>query len=356
MANRTILQVSFSEIQKELSSRGLPQIITESLFLASISLFSLFGNVVILLAVYRSVRLHTVTNLLVTSLALCNLLTAVVLVPISTGVLATGKMYMGRLGCKVFGSLAYLLENVTFHTVCMMALNRLVLMAKPKWYDLLFSFKSTVMTVVSSWLFQLVYAFLPAFANWSEPFLSPGYSTCAFLVTDPLAKKFYRAQREIVVVGGVAVICACYIVVYIKIKNKKRIVFPVTRAVSQDFNTMEQDQNDRNEQDNERQQPVEFPDHDAVQLLSQLKTTKVLFYITVCFLVSWIPLSIILIVESYQSKYVSRQVELFGMTLLFLGTAFIPILLTMLNRDFRFQFLTILRVKNNDIASDHAQQ
>lgn len=495
---------SLEQVRQELSSRVLPLVVAESFLLASISLASLLGNILVLMAVYKKSRLKSSpTNYLIMSLALSDLLTALVVVPMSTGVLATGQMFMGVRGCKAFGCMTYLLSNITFYTVGLIAFNRFLFALSPKWYDFFFSAKSTIMTIISSWIFQFIYAVLPAVANWSEVYLMPGYTTCALFVTDPAAKVIYRAQSELQMIGGFIIIIVCYIVVFIKIK-KTRIIFPeaelsstidhprgpqgdpvdqgsrssryltpglpnppvpgvtkrrMTTGVSvtereqeestdeKEYNKLDlkyyiagkkikgnrsdnqdagkpagdyvkaegtsnvsQEHEKARENETERWSPHAFgsdsenavpsdfkqeatnaheyqteerslaiasgsgvspndtnqvateleaqesptdvadsfktlPQHPQ-RFLSQMKTTKLLFAITLFFLVSWIPLAVTIVVESYRSEYVQRQVELFGITLLYLGTTFNPVILPIMNRHFRSEFVKMLCFKN----------
>ncbi|XP_031558445.1 beta-1 adrenergic receptor-like [Actinia tenebrosa] len=467
---------SLEQMRHELSSRDIPLVIAESFLLASISLASLLGNILVLMAIYKSPRLKSPTNYLIISLAWGNLLTALIVVPMSTGVLATGKMFMGVQGCKAFGCMTYLLSNITFYTIGLIAFNRFLLALSPKWYDFFFSTKSTIMTIVSSWVFQFIYAVLPAVTNWSEVFLMPGYTTCALFVTNPAAKVIYRTQSELQMIGGFIIIIMCYTVVLIKIR-KTHLIFPEVEAstimenprdpqrdpvdqcsrssryltpdvpnspvtgvtkrrmtsavcllekvpeestvekehdaldqrcntagkliqgnssdnpdagksgdhvktkdyknvVPSDFNQeaskahkyhreesshdgigsdSDAAPSDANQVDPEleaQESPADVADSSKSdpqhphRFLSQMKTTKLLFAITLFFLLSWVPLAVTIVVESYQSEYLSRQVELFGITLLYLGTTFNPVILPIMSRHFRTEFLKMLCIRN----------
>ena len=72
-----------------LITRNLFLIILEVSSLVILNVLSLLGNILVCISVYKNSRLRTTSNLYIIALALSDLISAVLVIPFSTGVLIT---------------------------------------------------------------------------------------------------------------------------------------------------------------------------------------------------------------------------------------------------------------------------
>lgn len=75
----------------DLQSRSVYLVVVEVSSLIVLNLLSLMGNTLVCISVYRNTRLRTTTNLYITALAISDLLSAVFVMPLTIGVLVSGR-------------------------------------------------------------------------------------------------------------------------------------------------------------------------------------------------------------------------------------------------------------------------
>lgn len=73
-----------------------------ALVLVLFPIFTLFGNVLVILSVYRERTLQTVTNYFIVSLALADLLVAVVVMPFAVYVLVSSLLFIPYLSAPIY--------------------------------------------------------------------------------------------------------------------------------------------------------------------------------------------------------------------------------------------------------------
>ena len=75
----------------DLPSRSVALTIVESGFMTALNIFSLGGNIMVCIAVYRNTRLRSTTNIYIIALAISDLLSAIFVMPFAAGVLISGR-------------------------------------------------------------------------------------------------------------------------------------------------------------------------------------------------------------------------------------------------------------------------
>ena len=75
----------------------------------ALNIFSLGGNIMVCIAVYRNIRLRSTTNIYIIALAISDLLSAIFVMPFAAGVLISGRWPFGKVLCQV---------NAFFQPIC----------------------------------------------------------------------------------------------------------------------------------------------------------------------------------------------------------------------------------------------
>ena len=167
------------KMAEELNSRGLLLTSVEAGSMLLLNIFSLLGNILTCIAVYRNTRLRTTTNIYIAALAAVGLLSASLALPMSTGVLISGRWPFGEALCKINAFIVTYVTYISPVIIGLTALNRYVKICKTnQQYKRLFSEKKSPILVVTVWLLMGVYVVISRLIGPQEVQFSPGYVLC----------------------------------------------------------------------------------------------------------------------------------------------------------------------------------
>nr|XP_058950483.1 octopamine receptor beta-1R-like [Pocillopora verrucosa] len=99
----------------------------------------LIENSLICIAVYRNARLRSSTNLYIISLAISDIINAVIVMPFTVGVLITGEWPFGEAVCDFHAFFTLFSVYVSPTTMGLTAFNRYVRIVKPQHYPRIFT-------------------------------------------------------------------------------------------------------------------------------------------------------------------------------------------------------------------------
>ena len=164
----------------ELGSRSYSLVILEGSCLVLLNVFSLVGNVLVCLSVYRNPRLRTSTNLYIIALAISDLLSAVFVMPIAEIILFSGKWPFGDTVCQLHAFTSLFIIYVSPATMSLTAVNRYVRICKSRTtYKKIFSSRKSRFWLALIWLSVACYIAVPRLANWQGFEFVPGYAQCS---------------------------------------------------------------------------------------------------------------------------------------------------------------------------------
>ncbi|CAK6443365.1 unnamed protein product [Pipistrellus nathusii] len=134
------------------------------------------GNVLTLLALAIQPKLRTHFNLLIANLTVADLLYCTLLQPFSVDTYLHLHWRTGATFCRVFGFLLFTSNSVSILTLCLIALGRYLLIARPKLFPQVFSTKGIALALVGTWVAGVA-SFAPL---WNVYILVPVVCTCSF--------------------------------------------------------------------------------------------------------------------------------------------------------------------------------
>ena len=138
---------------KEFQSRSKEKIVLESGFFSLIIFCLLLGNFLTLLVVILNLRMRTIPNMLVTSLALTDFgLGATSAGPPGIGVLVTSQWPFSDAACQYQGYTVVTLALASTQTLALLAVNRYFRIVKPAKYKCYFTKKKTTVMILVAWL------------------------------------------------------------------------------------------------------------------------------------------------------------------------------------------------------------
>ena len=318
-------------MSNDLGPRSLSITVVEVASLIILNVLSLAGNVLIFISVYTNKRLRTATNLYIIALALSDLISALIVMPLSTGVLISGKWIYGDAVCQVHAFFSMFAIYVSSATMGLTAVNRYTRMCKSdKQYKKWFSMKKSRMLVAFVWLFVACYTGVPRLAGLQRYDFVPGYAQCSVIHLSALGKKIHYG---IVIPLFFLIPLTATIFCYAKVA--KMIRQHNTSASA----TLERRSITRVTIRRQFSQRSKFSAH-------EIKLSKSLFAVVFAFMICWIPFWIIVFLRRFLlvSK-MPRNVELLCMFLFYLSNTINPFIYAGMNPAFRREFRKILLCK-----------
>lgn len=141
--------------------------VSVAVLLSIITVFTVFGNVLVGLALYRFPTLRSMSNLLIGNLALSDCLLALTVLPISTGNDLLGYWVFGEELCRVWLCIDVLYCTASIWGLCTIAVDRYTATVYPVWYYERRSPKRALVYIIFVWLFSIVVSLAP-FIGWRE--------------------------------------------------------------------------------------------------------------------------------------------------------------------------------------------
>ena len=130
-------------LQEQLEARSKPTVVIESTVLLIITMASLAGNAMLCCIVYRNRRLQTPTTMLIFALAFTDLLTAVIVMPLTVDAAIHSKRRFNDAVCKAHAFAMAVLAQVSIFIMALTAFNRYVCVRRRTLYRKIFTKKKT---------------------------------------------------------------------------------------------------------------------------------------------------------------------------------------------------------------------
>ncbi|KAK3101920.1 hypothetical protein FSP39_007360 [Pinctada imbricata] len=155
-----------------MESSGLKTMLTSGMIVTSVLLLGiivvvLLGNSLVIIAVIKTRKLRTVTNIYIVSLACSDLLLGICVLPYSASYEVLGFWPFGRTWCSMWLAIDVLLCTASILNLCAISLDRFLAVTNPMKYPSLMSKRRGRVLVSCVWILSLIIS-LPPLIGWND--------------------------------------------------------------------------------------------------------------------------------------------------------------------------------------------
>ena len=137
-----------------------------SILIGFISIFTVGGNIMVIMAVVIFRKLRKIPNLLIVSLASADLIMGGVVLPLGCHYVVGSKWLLGNVGCNIWTSIDVLSVTASICTLCAISLDRFVAIVMPFEYSTKMTKNRARGIIVFIWVISAAIAFIPINLEW----------------------------------------------------------------------------------------------------------------------------------------------------------------------------------------------
>ena len=300
-------------------NRSIGIIIVEVAFCALVGILALFGNVLVSLAVIRRPKLRTSTSMFILALAIADILTALICVPITCAILVSDEWIRTSNFCHVQGFAIQTLALMSIGTLALTAVNRFFRVVKPSFYKRYFTKKKSLLVISIVWLSIVGFYAALLVSNSTHLGYEPSYAVCA------IAHSVVQTSVEFVfIIIAFIVIVVCYTLVFMNIRRHQlSVVSSLLSGKSKNSNLS----------------------------VEEIKISKLLFMTVLGFVICWVPSLVVITMDRVASQTTPPRPRTLLCTYLnYFSAALNPFIYGVMNRSFRVEYKRILLCRKIQVA------
>lgn len=140
--------------------------VVKGLCMSFIIVCAVLGNLLVVVSVFRHRRLRVITNYFVVSLAVADILVALMAMPFNASLEITGHWLFSYRMCDLWNSFDVYASTVSILHLCCISIDRHYAIVRPLEYPMVMTEGRVVVMLCHVWLAPLVISFLPIFMGW----------------------------------------------------------------------------------------------------------------------------------------------------------------------------------------------
>ncbi|KAJ8922691.1 hypothetical protein NQ315_007724 [Exocentrus adspersus] len=285
-----------------------------------IMVVGVLGNLLTIVALLRHSKLRTVAAAFIASLCISDLLFCFLVLPFSASQFFHGTWIHGDVLCIMIPTLRYGSVGVSLMSVASISVNRYILIAWPHMYQQIYTKLKVALYIGLIWAFSYGLQVPTLLGKWGVYGMDERLGTCSIKKDE-----HGRSSKTALFIIGFALPCVIIVICYAKIywvvrKSHKRL---------QQHNTGNKYKR------------------------SEMKITKMVLVIFVCFVVCYLPITV---VKIFDTEVNHATLHVVGYLLIYLSSCVNPVVYVTMNRQYRVAYLDTLRCRyNSNLDSQQTQ-
>lgn len=272
--------------------------IVQAFVLGIFTTVAVLGNIIVCVIVYKHRWILHPTNDFVISLALLDILTSTIPLPLTIRLFTGGPGCMfGRTTCSVYAFFNDFAKYASIYTLCFIAINRYYRFLKPVECHETFTPGYTLTMSICIWIGSSLLAGLPVMAGWAEYAFSYDYLGCVVKYNQDLQQSVWNTCILLLKIIPAFLTFNCYRVIYGAIRRSSCRVRSISHVRGNSC--------------------VTEANVEILNSAKKYRLTKTFLVISIVFVVSWFPPSIIFVID----QLLSLHLTLIGASILQFSTA-----------------------------------
>ncbi|CAH1781189.1 unnamed protein product [Owenia fusiformis] len=298
---------------------GLGDRVLQVVGLSILTVGCLFGNMFMCVVIKCNKTLHSIPNMLVFSLGITDLGVGLLNSPLNLVLAIAGRNIFGANLCNWYGVIIMVLTQCTMLHMCLMAINRYIMVCHPMKYRSVFTRKSVAIFIGIIWSISFLMAFLPVM-GWGSYKMYQTFGCCLPNFLEGL--DFMITDLVLITLVPTNVMIFCYFMVFKTVRNSKRKI-----AAALKNNKHAASSNLRKNDKKKRK---------------EMNITKVVLMIMVSYFVCYTPFLILFPINDIFGIYIPYWAGKLSAIFVVGSSACNPIILYLLSSEFRKAYIAML--------------
>ncbi|ESO98404.1 hypothetical protein LOTGIDRAFT_94741, partial [Lottia gigantea] len=290
--------------------------------LASLIFISISGNILVCVAVFTDRKLKRNSNLFIVSLAIADLLVAVLVMTFALANDIQGTWEFGAVFCKIWISADIMCSTASILNLCAISLDRFIHIKDPLRYESWMTGRRTMLFISLVWVLSLLISFVPIHLGWhQDPGEGAGPQTnedmCIFELNPIYAVVSSTISFYIPCIVMISIYCRLYLYARKHVESIKRT------HTAERFN-------------------VNGTDKKVSSKVSDHKAAVTLGIIMGVFLLCWLPFFTVNLIAAFCASCIQPLVFKILTWLGYVNSSLNPIIYSIFNSEFREAFRKII--------------
>ncbi|XP_055315226.1 octopamine receptor beta-2R isoform X2 [Sitodiplosis mosellana] len=153
-------------VVKEQNWKDVLFFVFKASIMISIIIAAVFGNLLVIISVMRNRKLRVITNYFVISLALADIMVALMAMTFNMCNQLLEKWPFTKFVCDMWNSLDVYFSTASILHLCCISVDRYYAIVKPLKYPMTITKKVVAIMILNTWISPALLSFIPIFADW----------------------------------------------------------------------------------------------------------------------------------------------------------------------------------------------
>ena len=318
--------------------------VLKSMVFVTIMLSAVFGNILVIISVFRFEKLKIIANSFIVSLAFADLLVALCVMPFSASMEIAGKWVYGRVMCDIFNGNDVLFSTASLLHLCCISMDRYIAITDPFHYESRMTKRRVAIMLCCAWGAASLISHVPIHVGWyttpqQKDILENNKDQCTFAVN----KIYGIISSSISFWIPTFIMVFTYVKIFMAARRAERQIFKQIQATTLmgrvDNGCSKKSRNGSYQTDNNAFNV------ERRKLKKEHKAAKTLGIIMGAFLFCWLPFFIWYVTTTMCGDEKCPTPAIVVSFLFWLGytnSALNPVIYACFNRDFRNAFKRLL--------------